>query len=37
MRKVNNFIHECRKKKNSIKEFKADVLTKILIVADGDP
>lgn len=37
MRKVNNFIHEYRKKTNSIKEFKPDVLTKILIVADGDP
>lgn len=37
MRKVNNFIHEQRKQKSSIKEFKPDVLTKILIVADGDP
>ena len=33
---MNNFIHDHRRK-NGIKEFKPDVLTKILIVADGDP
>lgn len=37
MRKVNNYIHEQRKIKSSLKEFKPDVLTKILITADGDP
>lgn len=37
MRKVNNYIHDQKKQRGSIKEFKPDVLTKILIVADGDP
>jgi hypothetical protein len=37
MRKVNNFIHDQKKQRGAIKEFKPDVLTKILIVADGDP
>jgi hypothetical protein len=36
MRIINNFIH-LHRRKDAIKEFKPDVLTKILIVADGDP
>ena len=37
MRKVNIYIGESRKERPSLKEYKPEVLTKILIVADGDP
>ncbi len=36
LRKLNSYIHNVKRKNGPVKEFKAEILNKILIVVDGN-